>query len=410
MTNRFSIVEAIKKMPWAITESGLDLVLAVASRDMESLSKYRDKRLGNTQDTRVRNGVAVIPVFGPIIKGGSNFSDVSAATSYRSIMVDFQQALDTEEVHSILLDIDSPGGQAIGNSELSDFIFDNRNKKPIYSYIGGYGCSAAYWIASASKKIFANKNAVLGSIGCMGIVDNKKNPDELKFIASISPNKNMEIDSEPGKEEFQNLIDSLGNDFVEGVAKNRSVTIQTVLDKYGQGKTFMGTQALAQGLCDEISTFEKTLSIIQKENQMSLTAESLQKDHPKIASHFINEGKNEIQASMAIEIENAKNKERIRIASILELENSDNKTLIQAAVSDPKATAESVSLQIVKEQIKNPKNQSNTPVISAEDKHKAVLKSAEGSFDSPDNSSGKNEDSDEETIKKEMANFSQEGI
>ncbi len=39
-------------------------------------------------------------------------------------------------VTSILLDIDSPGGVAVGPFEMAEMIFKGRSKKPIYSYIG----------------------------------------------------------------------------------------------------------------------------------------------------------------------------------------------------------------------------------------------------------------------------------
>jgi signal peptide peptidase SppA len=405
MTSKFSIVDAIKKEPWAITESGLALVLAVASRDVQALSKYEDAKLGTSHKTTIRNGIAIIPVHGPIVKGGSNFRDVSAATSYASIMADFQSALESEEVHSILFEIDSPGGQALGNSELSDYIYENRSRKKIYSYVSGYGCSAAYWISSATSKIFANKNAILGSIGCMCVVNNQKNPDEVRFLSSISPHKNADADSDSGKTEIQNLIDTLGSDFAESVAKNRGITLDQVLKNYGQGKTFIGTEAFKSGLCDEISTFEKTLLTIQKEHEMAITIESVQKDHPEIANHFIGLGKTESLKG----IEAAKEAERERISGILTMSKFPNSSaIISKAITNPEASKESIAMEILEA---TPEKKTSTK--NSKETFLKNMKKTEEEMDAPENTGDDHEGgeslTDEQQIKAKMKIINSEG-
>ena len=67
------------------------------------------------------------------------------------------------EVTKILLDINSPGGVVNGAIECASIIA--KSKKPVYVYIEGMGCSAAYLLASASRKIIMSPSSEAGSIG-----------------------------------------------------------------------------------------------------------------------------------------------------------------------------------------------------------------------------------------------------
>ncbi len=88
-----------------------------------------------------------------------------------------------------MLDIDSPGGEVSGLFDLVDFIFNSRNKKPIFSVANDYACSAAYAIASATEKIFVTRTSCVGSIGVIAThldvseADKKDGMDALSALA-----------------------------------------------------------------------------------------------------------------------------------------------------------------------------------------------------------------------------------
>src|SRR5678809_521246 len=158
--------------PWAITQTGLELVISIASRS-EFFSEVREqallaqdgKPLANARSVVNRDGVALIPVNGPLFRHATLMTNVSGASSYETILKDFQAACESPDVEAIVLDIDSPGGEVHGAGELSTAIYQARGQKPIVAYVGGQGASAAYWIASAADKVVADPSAVLGSIG-----------------------------------------------------------------------------------------------------------------------------------------------------------------------------------------------------------------------------------------------------
>src|SRR5690606_15654470 len=149
--------------------------------------------------------------------------------------------------------------------ELADHIYSSRHLKPIYAYVGGLGASAAYWIASSCSKIFASETALLGSIGVQTLVRSKGKSGEISFVSSISPNKNRDPGTEQGAQEVQRTVDDLGAIFVQKVARNRGITPDAVLTRFGQGSIFIGEKSLEKGMIDEISSFEGAIMSIADE-------------------------------------------------------------------------------------------------------------------------------------------------
>lgn len=254
-------LKAMGMYPWAIVESEMDKIIEIATRsnDVEALQTVRAQALANSHKTYIRNGVAIIPIYGSIFRYANMFTDISGATSTQMLALDFKNALDDVNVKAIILEIDSGGGQANGISELSQMIYEARGKKPIKAYIGGSGASAAYWLASSADEVIINDTGIAGSIGAMLSFDDhteqkeKEGIKEMKYISSVSPLKNS-------NSELQALVDSLGQIFVENVARNRSVSVEEVLTNYGKGGLLVGKDAVTAGLADKVGTFEEVLS------------------------------------------------------------------------------------------------------------------------------------------------------
>lgn len=253
--------------PWAISKDGLELVVAVASKDEffaevreRALSALNGEPLHNTRASEKRGDVAVIPVEGPLFRHANLLTQMSGATSYSALRKDLQVALDDPSIRSILLNIDSPGGEASGTSELAAAIVDGRKKKPIKAYVGGSANSAAYWIASAADEIVAADTAHLGSIGVMAVFPKAEDNGGIELISSQSPYKNVKPSTDAGKAKIQARIDALANVFIESVAKNRGVSTKTVMERFGKGDVMVGQHAVAAGLADRLGTFESTLA------------------------------------------------------------------------------------------------------------------------------------------------------
>ncbi len=78
-----------------------------------------------------------------------------------------------DDIKAVFLDIDSPGGTVAGTPELAAAVASLNERKPVYAFSSGLMCSAAYWIASQARAIYATPSAQVGSIGVVqAVIDN----------------------------------------------------------------------------------------------------------------------------------------------------------------------------------------------------------------------------------------------
>jgi ClpP class serine protease len=253
----------VRSQIWAIEPEALQLLIDIASRDhipdFEAVAAKRGQLMDRTQDVVMRDGgVAVIDMTGPIFRYASFFTRVSGATSIESIALDFRAALDNPAVRSIVLNVDSPGGGVAGISEFAGMVRDSA--KPVHSYIGGTGGSAAYWIASAASRIVMSDTAQVGSIGVVAGI--RVNDDEtlIEIVSTQSPDKRVDARTSDGRQKIQATIDEIAQVFVETVAANRKVDVATVLAEFGRGGVKTGKNAVAAGMADSVGSLESVIA------------------------------------------------------------------------------------------------------------------------------------------------------
>lgn len=269
--------EAARAQPWLITEDWLRQILDIAAREhtvtpeavdkidarREALAARKSRQLDSTRYTTKReNGVAVIDISGPIVRYADLFSEISGGTATAHLALDFQTAIEDSSVRAIVLNIDSPGGEATGIHELGEMIYAARGKKPVAAYAEGYAASAAYWLASAADEIVTDKTAMLGSIGVVFAVPDptKRTAKDIEIVSSQSPKKRLDPTTEAGRSELQRWADELGDVFVSSVARNRAVSEEVVLSEFGQGGIRIGADAVAHRMADRLGSLESLIS------------------------------------------------------------------------------------------------------------------------------------------------------
>lgn len=341
------ILSRIKSQPWACTPEVMETIMDIASRQNlspEAVAKELGRPLNNTYDVEMRGTVAVLPIQGPLIRYATMFSQISGATSYDMLAQDFNRAMSDPNVSAILLNIDSPGGEANGVSELADQIAAARGTKPIVAYVGGMGASAAYWIASAADEIVANDTSILGSIGTVMNVTDTKEKDakngvkNYTIVSSQSPNKRLDASTDEGQSQLQQLVNSLSDVFIAKVAHNRGTDTDTVMQNFGKGGVLVGQSAVTAGLADRIGSFEAVLAELQNpaigtaptqfaaagatENiacEENMNKDEIAEKFPDVAAAFRQEGATQASAQATVA-------ERTRIKGILASEQADGRT------------------------------------------------------------------------------------
>lgn len=256
------VLAAITSEPWAILPGSLELILEIASRrgDPEAIAVKRGQSLESARSVEVRDGVAIIPIMGPIFPRASMFESISqAAVSVETLALNFQQALDDPSVRAIVFNIDSPGGQVSGVQELAAQVAAARGVKPMIAYIQGTGASAAYWLASSAPRIVVAQTAIVGSIGVVATVP-KTDGKTLSIVSSRAPKKRVDPETEDGRAEIVRTLDDIAGIFAGHVAANRGTTIENVEQNFGQGGVLVGARAVAAGMADALGTLEGVIA------------------------------------------------------------------------------------------------------------------------------------------------------
>jgi ClpP class serine protease len=265
-------IQAVLSKNWAILPEQLEMIASIATREheyagnLQALEAKLGRPLGNTMKATLRDGVAVLPVEGPLFAKANMMTEFSGATSYQMLARDLTEALANPAVQGVLLNISSPGGEVEGASEMATLIRDS--KKPVWAFVSGTMASAALWLGSAADKIMAADTALIGSIGVMAgytVKDAKPGEKSYRFISSQSPYKNASPDSEAGAARIQANIDAMAQVFIDTVAQNRNKNAEDAVEWTGQGGVFIAGEAQQVGLIDGISTFESTLFALQQE-------------------------------------------------------------------------------------------------------------------------------------------------
>ncbi|MFM0135088.1 S49 family peptidase [Caballeronia grimmiae] len=204
-------------------------------------------------------GVALIEVQGTLVQKLGSLRPYSGMTGYDGIRQNLLMALDDPDVKAIAFDIDSPGGEVAGCFDLVDMVYAARGVKPMWSILNESAYSAAYALASAADRIIVPRTGGVGSIGviCAHVDLSEalsKAGMKVTFITygDYKADGHSEIPLAPDAlARFQADINTMGELFVETVARNRNIAAATVRDT--KAATFMGDKGVALGLADQVA-------------------------------------------------------------------------------------------------------------------------------------------------------------
>lgn len=166
---------------------------------------------------------------------------------------------DKKKAGALMIVMNSEGGDANSSEILYNRIREISEKKPVYSIIEGMGASGAYWIATASSRIYAMETSIVGSIGVISIMPNVQNLLQKigvsmevnkigRFKDMTSPFKEMDQES---RERLNRLLEVTYQRFRKDVVANRKIE-ETRVEDVCNGQVFSAADALENHLIDEI--------------------------------------------------------------------------------------------------------------------------------------------------------------
>ena len=172
---------------------------------------------------------------------------------------------DDDSIKGIIIHVNSPGGGVAASEEIYSQVkrIRDQKKKRIVASIATVGASGAYYVSSATNKIYANNGSVVGSIGVIAEWVNygdlmrwaKLKPEVLKvgeFKDTGDPSREMT----PAERAYmQGLIDNMYGQFVSAVAEGRHVKTENI-KAIADGRVWTGQQALGMHLIDQVADFQ----------------------------------------------------------------------------------------------------------------------------------------------------------
>src|ERR1700680_1591188 len=176
---------------------------------------------------------------------------------------------DDSSIKAIILHVNSPGGGVAASEEIYREVkrIREEKKKKIVVSIETVGASGAYYIASASNKIYADNGSIVGSIG--GIREWEKLKNIVLKTGEFKDTGNPARDLTPAEQAYmQSLIDNMFGQFVQAVADGRGMKFEDV-KSIANGKVWTGEQALSMKLIDNVGDFEAVVKETAKSVNIS---------------------------------------------------------------------------------------------------------------------------------------------
>lgn len=219
---------------------------------------------------RNRPVVAVVQASGPIHLGRSGRSPLAGpSTGSDSVGAALRAVAKDDDVHAVVLRIDSPGGSYAASDAIRREVLRLRETgRPVVASMASVAASGGYFIAMPSDVVVANPGTITGSIGVLA--GKLVTRDALERVGvrreSVSVGKYAEMLSTQRQftdEEWQRLetwLDRVYSDFVAKAASDRGTTVEA-MEPNARGRVWTGLDAQERGLVDDLGGLDRAVTI-----------------------------------------------------------------------------------------------------------------------------------------------------
>ena len=207
--------------------------------------------------------VAVVYAEGQIYDSGSN------GIVEGDMLKIFKNILKDDDVKAVVFRVNSPGGSADASEQIWHAVRLLQEKGlPVVVSMGDYAASGGYYISCSADYIYAEPTTLTGSIGIFGTVPNAKKLREKVGLDmdGVSTHKYAGMLSTTlynglNNEEYalmQARVERGYELFTQRCADGRGVN-QDAIKKVGEGRVWLGVDALKLGLVDELGNIDDAI-------------------------------------------------------------------------------------------------------------------------------------------------------
>jgi protease-4 len=214
--------------------------------------------------------VAVIFASGGIESGTSgNDLLLGPYMGSETITRQIESAFQRREIKAVVLRVESPGGSSIASDLIHHATerMKRETKKPLVVSMASAAASGGYHISLAADRIFSDRFTRTGSIGVLFVkpslegwyAKHRVRQDEFergRYMRGWSQGRDWDAEIQASADSA-NYHEYLG--FVAAVAAGRKLSTERV-DEVAQGRVWLGEDALARQLVDEIGGLEEAVA------------------------------------------------------------------------------------------------------------------------------------------------------
>lgn len=260
-----------------ITLDGTDAAVAPdASRFKGGQTRPDGQR---TQYTRIAGDTAIVSVVGSLVNRGAWIGAASGLTSYEGIAAQIDEIADDATIRSVVLDIDSYGGEATGMAGLAARIRGLRDRKHVVAVVNDVAASAGYGIASAADEIVVSPTSVVGSIGVVMLhMDRSREMEALGLKPTLIHAGAKKVDGHPFGplpdhvradmqkdvmafyEQFLATVE-VGRGYIDARRRSRLTAEQA---RATEADTYIGEEAIRIGLADRLGSLDDVLATLSR--------------------------------------------------------------------------------------------------------------------------------------------------
>lgn len=151
-------------------------------------------------------------------------------------------------IKAVVLEIDSPGGDAVSTEELFLNVTGLRAKKPVVAYVNMVSASGGYYVAVAANFIYAKGSSTIGSVGAFVSL-----PERETLTEGVIPTGPLKTTGSSIAEAVSRL-EMLKQSFLQAVASQRGDRLKISKEELSRAGLYNGIQAARYGLIDEIGS------------------------------------------------------------------------------------------------------------------------------------------------------------
>lgn len=269
-------------------DAGLAIANVITRGAIEPLQPQANRFVGEDQVDRDAQGrpmkwrgyrmhgtTAIVSVLGELVNRGAWLGASSGLISYEGLTQQLRAAASDSRTKRILLDVNSPGGEAAGMTDIAATVRAIASEKPVVAVANSMMASAAYGLCAGATRIVTTELGVVGSIGVVMMhADYSAMLDKQGIGITLIHEGAHKVDGNPFealpkdvRQAFQEECARYYQAFVDCVHAGRpQLSLAAIRDT--EARTYLGRDAVDVGLADAVGTFDEILADLESEGRI----------------------------------------------------------------------------------------------------------------------------------------------